>query len=63
MPFPPAPATTSEGQGGSERRRGLLVWIEELIAMMVDAELDLAVRERALREAGYDTPAQVGHDQ
>jgi hypothetical protein len=31
--------------------------------MMVEHDLELAAREKTLRDAGHDLPAQVGHDQ
>ncbi len=62
------PAEVDRLLGDASKAQALLGWkprttIDELIAMMVDADLELAARERTLREAGYDTPAQVGHDQ
>ena len=37
--------------------------VEELAGMMVDHDLELARREKTLRDAGHDLPAGVGHDQ
>ncbi len=37
--------------------------VEELAAMMVDADLEVAKREKTLRDAGHTLPATVGHDQ
>jgi hypothetical protein len=31
--------------------------------MMVDSDLELAARERTLRNAGHELPAGQGHDQ
>ncbi|MBY0309132.1 MAG: GDP-mannose 4,6-dehydratase [Phycisphaerales bacterium] len=37
--------------------------VEELAAMMVDHDLELAKREKTLRDAGHDLPPYAGHDQ
>jgi len=37
--------------------------VEELAAMMVDHDLELASREKTLRDAGHEMPAFTGHDQ
>ncbi|MEO0512028.1 MAG: GDP-mannose 4,6-dehydratase [Planctomycetota bacterium] len=37
--------------------------VEELAAMMVDHDLELASREKTLREAGHELPEFMGHDQ
>jgi GDPmannose 4,6-dehydratase len=37
--------------------------VEELAAMMVDSDLELARREKTLRDAGHEMPAHAGHDQ
>ena len=37
--------------------------VEELAAMMVDHDLELASREKTLRDAGHAMPAFTGHDQ
>ncbi len=39
------------------------VSIEELAKMMVDYDLELAKREKTLRDAGHELPKFVGHDQ
>ncbi len=54
--------------GDASKARGALGWepkvdFEQLVAMMVDADLELARREKTLRDAGHDLPAAVGHDQ
>jgi len=36
---------------------------EELVNMMVDHDLDLAQREKTLKDAGHLLPANIGHDQ
>jgi GDPmannose 4,6-dehydratase len=50
-------------QGDAAKARKVLGWqpriaFGDLVAMMVAHDLDLARRERALRKAGYDTPAR-----
>lgn len=37
--------------------------VEELAAMMVDHDLEMAKREKTLRDAGHEMPAFAGHDQ
>jgi GDPmannose 4,6-dehydratase len=37
--------------------------VEQLAAMMVDHDVELARREKTLRDAGHDLPAASGHDQ
>ncbi len=37
--------------------------VEKLAAMMVDHDLELAAREKTLRDAGHDLPTGAGHDQ
>jgi GDPmannose 4,6-dehydratase len=37
--------------------------VEELARMMVDADLELARREKTLRDAGHELPEFAGHDQ
>lgn len=37
--------------------------VEELAGMMVDHDLELARREKTLRDAGHEMPASAGHDQ
>lgn len=37
--------------------------VETLAAMMVDADMELAKREKTLRDAGHEMPEFVGHDQ
>ncbi|MBX3409875.1 MAG: GDP-mannose 4,6-dehydratase [Phycisphaeraceae bacterium] len=37
--------------------------VEELAKMMVEHDLELAKREKTLRDAGHDMPDQAGHDQ
>jgi len=37
--------------------------VEELAAMMVESDMELASREKTLRDAGHSMPEFVGHDQ
>lgn len=37
--------------------------VEDLAKMMVEHDLELAKREKTLRDAGHDMPDQAGHDQ
>jgi len=37
--------------------------VEELARMMVDADMELARREKTLRDAGHELPEFAGHDQ
>ncbi|MDX2118640.1 MAG: GDP-mannose 4,6-dehydratase [Planctomycetota bacterium] len=37
--------------------------VEQLAGMMVDHDLEMAKREKTLRDAGHDLPETVGHDQ
>ena len=37
--------------------------VEELAAMMVDHDVELASREKTLRDAGHEMPSFTGHDQ
>ena len=62
------PAEVEKLQGDASKARKQLGWqskctVEELAAMMVDADLELARREKTLRDAGHALPAGVGHDQ
>ncbi len=41
----------------------LRVSFDDLVAMMVDHDLELAAQERTLRDAGHALPDHVGHDQ
>lgn len=54
--------------GDASKARRVLKWeprvsFEQLVAMMVEHDLELAAREKTLRDAGHVLPAQVGHDQ
>lgn len=54
--------------GDPSKARAKLGWVprttvEELAAMMVDADLELARREKTLRDAGHELPELAGHDQ
>ena len=54
--------------GDPKKAREKLGWepktsVEELAAMMVDHDIELASREKTLRDAGHEMPAFSGHDQ
>jgi GDPmannose 4,6-dehydratase len=54
--------------GDPAKAKGRLGWVpetsvEELAAMMVEHDLELAKREKTLRDAGHEMPEFVGHDQ
>jgi GDPmannose 4,6-dehydratase len=54
--------------GDPSKAREQLGWepkvsFPELIRMMVDHDLELARREKTLRDAGHDLPSHEGHDQ
>ncbi len=62
------PAEVDQLLGDPSKARRVLGWeprtsVDELIKMMVAADVEIAGRERTLRDAGYKTPATVGHDQ
>jgi len=54
--------------GDASKARRKLGWkprtdVETLARMMVDSDLELAARERTLRDAGHKLPKNAGHDQ
>jgi GDPmannose 4,6-dehydratase len=54
--------------GDASKASDVLGWkpttsFDELVAMMVDHDLELARREKTLRDAGHDVPGFSGHDQ
>jgi GDPmannose 4,6-dehydratase len=62
------PAEVEQLLGDPSKAREKLGWVptttvEELAAMMVEADLELARREKTLRDAGHQLPASTGHDQ
>jgi len=62
------PAEVERLVGDASRARAELGWaptttVEELAVMMVEHDLELASRERTLRDAGHDMPEFSGHDQ
>ena len=62
------PAEVDELLGDATKARQKLGWtprtsVEELARMMVEQDLELAQREKVLRDAGHDLPASLGHDQ
>ena len=64
--FRPAEVDLLLGDASKARRE--LGWeprvsFDELVAMMVDHDLELASQEKTLRDAGHALPDHVGHDQ
>lgn len=62
------PAEVEQLLGDNTKAREQLDWVpgttvEELAAMMVDHDLEMARREKTLRDAGHELPASTGHDQ
>jgi GDPmannose 4,6-dehydratase len=62
------PAEVEQLLGDSSKARRVLGWqpkvdVRTLAAMMVEHDLELARRERTLRDAGHAMPDSVGHDQ
>src|SRR5688572_16112310 len=62
------PAEVDELLGDPSKARKQLGWsptttVEQLAVMMVEADLELARREKTLRDAGHALPDNVGHDQ
>jgi len=62
------PTEVEQLLGDSSKARKKLGWtpsttVEELARMMVEQDLELARREKTLRDAGHELPATTGHDQ
>ena len=62
------PAEVEQLLGDATKARTKLGWnptttVEDLARMMVEHDLDLAHREKTLREAGHRLPTSLGHDQ
>ncbi len=62
------PAEVDCLQGDATKAATRLGWrpkvgLRELAKMMVDHDMELAAREKTLRDAGHELPARVGHDQ
>jgi GDPmannose 4,6-dehydratase len=62
------PTEVDELLGDPSKAKRKLGWVpsttvEELARMMVDHDLELAAREKTLRDAGHELPAIAGHDQ
>jgi GDPmannose 4,6-dehydratase len=62
------PAEVDQLLGDPSKAKRVLGWrpctdVRMLAAMMVDHDLELASRERTLRNAGHSVPESVGHDQ
>ncbi|MHC5005400.1 MAG: GDP-mannose 4,6-dehydratase [Planctomycetota bacterium] len=61
------PTEVDELLGDASKARTKLGWnpgtsVDELAAMMVDADLEIARREKTLRDAGHEMPAFSGHE-
>ncbi len=62
------PAEVDLLQGDSAKAARALGWMpkvgfDQLIELMVEHDLELAAREKTLRDAGHKLPDRVGHDQ
>jgi GDPmannose 4,6-dehydratase len=62
------PAEVEQLLGDCAKAKAQLRWeahttVEQLAEMMVDHDLELASRERTLRDAGHKVPQSIGHDQ
>lgn len=62
------PAEVEQLLGDPSKAKRQLGWspqttVDELARMMVETDLDLARREKTLRDAGHAIPESVGHDQ
>ncbi|MCH2143850.1 MAG: GDP-mannose 4,6-dehydratase [Phycisphaerales bacterium] len=62
------PAEVEQLLGDCTKAKEKLGWeattsVEQLAAMMVDQDLEIARREKTLRDAGHELPASSGHDQ
>jgi GDPmannose 4,6-dehydratase len=62
------PAEVEQLLGDASKARQRLGWqprttVEQLATMMVEHDLELARRERTLRNAGHELPDNTGHDQ
>ncbi len=62
------PAEVEQLQGDASKAKKVLNWapkvgVEELARMMVESDLEQARREKTLRDAGHELPANSGHDQ
>ena len=62
------PAEVEQLLGDPAKAKNQLGWepktsVEELASMMVDHDLEMASREKTLRDAGHKLPESSGHDQ
>ncbi len=62
------PTEVDQLQGDAAKARQRLGWkartsVEDMARIMVNHDLELASREKTLRDAGHELPATVGHDQ
>jgi GDPmannose 4,6-dehydratase len=61
------PAEVEQLMGNPAKAKKKLGWsptttVEQLAKMMVEHDLELAAREKTLRDAGHELPARVGHE-
>jgi GDPmannose 4,6-dehydratase len=61
------PSEVEQLQGNAAKARRKLGWeprttVEDLARMMVENDLEMAAREKTLRDAGHTLPATVGHE-
>jgi GDPmannose 4,6-dehydratase len=62
------PAEVEQLLGDNTKAQKALGWkptvdVKTLATMMVESDLELARREKTLRDAGHDVPDASGHDQ
>jgi GDPmannose 4,6-dehydratase len=62
------PSEVDQLLGDASKAKKKLGWaattsVEELARMMVESDMELAAREKTLRDAGHILPAHAGHDQ
>ncbi len=62
------PTEVDQLRGDCSKAKSKLGWeakttVEEMARLMVDHDLELARREKTLRDAGHELPETVGHDQ
>ncbi|MCZ6446493.1 MAG: GDP-mannose 4,6-dehydratase [Gemmatimonadales bacterium] len=62
------PTEVDQLVGDASKAKRKLGWkpkttVQEMVRMMVEHDLELASREKTLRDAGHEIPAIVGHDQ
>ena len=62
------PAEVDTLQGDATKAQRVLGWrprveFDQLVRIMIDHDMELAAREKTLRDAGHEMPLLVGHDQ